>query len=377
MSNLWTLFIISASVYGIAGTLLLWKIPKPGIGFRPEGTVSVIIPARNEEKRLPGLLASLEKEIAAFGPEVSFETIVVNDRSEDRTEEMAREYGVRVVNLGEDFPGRAGKSRACWAGVSEAAGDYFLFLDADTWFVPGGLEKIIGAWQRGLVSVQPFHRLQQLYETLSAYFNIIVMSGVRAFTPFAEPGNPKGCFGPCLFCSREEYMQAGGHKEIEDELVDDIALARLFKSRGLPVYCFGGKGSIEFRMYPGGLKELLEGWTKNMATGARFSAPLVNILLFIWIAGITNLFLSFRQALPPGGQTFLSGNPVQLIVTAGVYLLYVLQLLHHLRRIGSFPFYTALFFPLFLVFFIGVFFYSLFKTKIVKHVTWKGRRLHL
>lgn len=370
MNNLWTLFIISASVYGIAGTLLLWRIPKPGGGFRPKGTVSVIIPARNEEKRLPRLLASLEKEIAVYGPGTFFETVVVNDRSEDRTEEIAREHGVRVVNLDEDFPGRAGKSRACWAGASAAQGDYFLFLDADTWFAPGGLRKIIGAWQGGLVSVQPFHHIRRLYETFSAYFNIIVMSGVKAFTPFATPGQPKGCFGPCLFCAKEDYMQAGGHKAIEDELVDDIALARLFKSRDLPVYCYGGKGSIEFRMYPAGLHDLLEGWTKNMATGARFSAPLTNILLFIWIAGITNLFLSLWQAVE-------WGNTAALTVTAGVYILYVLQLLHHLRRIGSFPIYTALFFPLFLVFFVGIFFYSLFKTKIVKHVTWKGRRLHL
>ena len=370
MESLWTLFIIASCVYGIAGSLLLWKIPRPTCRSCPSGTVSVIIPARNEESRLPRLLDSLLEEIEAFPTETSFEILVIDDQSEDRTREIAEARGIRTIRIEESFPGKHGKSRACWAGASAAEGEYLLFLDADTWFVPGGLKRVIGTGKPGLVSLQPFHRLQRPYETLSAYFNIVVMSGVGAFTPFSKPGQPKGCFGPCLFCRREDYMRTGGHREIADELVDDIALARLFKKNGLPVHCFGGRGTVEFRMYPGGPGELLEGWTKNMATGARFSSLSVNILLFVWIAGITNLFLSLPQALG-------SGRTLLLLGTAGVYLLYALQLFSHLRRIGSFPAYTALFFPVYLLFFIGVFFYSVFRTKVVKHVQWKGRRIGL
>ena len=209
-----------------------------------------------------------------------------------------------------------------------------------------------------------------MYESFSAYFNIIVMSGVNAFTPFSKEGKPKGCFGPCLLCSKEDYFSAGGHGAIETELVDDIALARLFVDRGLPVHCFGGRGCINFRMYPEGMRDLTEGWTKNMATGAKFSSPVTNILLFIWIAGVTNLFLSIGEAAVTGRPLFLAGS-------AAVYLLYGLQFYLHLRRIGNFFPLLCLLFPVYLLFFILLFLYSIVKTRFVKKVRWRGRDISL
>jgi 4,4'-diaponeurosporenoate glycosyltransferase len=372
MDSLWVLFIAASCVYGIAGTLMLWRIPRCSKQNSPPASVSVIIPARNEEKRLPALLRSLKRELETCDGNTRFDVVVVDDRSDDATAEIARSFGTRVVSvpLEQEIVGKPGKSRACWTGVKETGGDFLLFLDADTWFEPGGLERIIGTWQGGLLSVQPYHDQRSFYETFSAYFNIVVMAGVNAFTPFSKKGRPLGSFGPCLYCSREEYHLAGGHKAIEEELVDDIALARLFKKKELPVSCYGGRGSISFRMYAEGFSGLIEGWTKNMATGARFSSPVVSILLFVWIAGVTNLFLGI-------GKTVELGTAYAVAGAAAVYLLYVFQMAVHLRRIGSFPFYTALFFPVYLLFFIGIFFYSLFRTKVVKKVRWRGRELHL
>jgi 4,4'-diaponeurosporenoate glycosyltransferase len=335
-----------------------------------QGSISIIVPARNEEKRLPALLDTLKREIADAPEGIEIEVIVVDDESEDRTAEIAKAGGTRVLRSDQTEQGRAGKARACWAGAQKARGEFLMFLDADTFFVPGGLQRICGTYTEGLLSVQPYHAVQRFYETLSVFFNIIVMAGVNAFTPFSRKGEPFGCFGPCLFCSRKDYFEVGGHGRILDELVDDIALARLFKQNGRKVFCFGGRSSIEFRMYPEGLSDLTEGWTKNMATGAQFSAPIINVLLFIWIAGVANLALSFWQAFSLNQALFIG-------LSSFVYVLYSYQVGRHMKQIGNFPVITAFLFPVYMCFFIGVFFYSIFKTKIAKNVTWRGRKIRV
>jgi len=73
----------------------------------------------------------------------------------------------------------------------------------------------------------------------------------------------------------------------------------------------------------------------------------------------------------------LFGSDVSLVVWAGfLYIFYVLQVYWMLFRIGNFKMYTALFFPVPLLFFVGVFVYSLIKVFLRKKVTWKGRSLY-
>lgn len=103
-------------------------------------TLSVVIPAYNEEKRLPEHLASLEREIARSGCVV--EVIVVNNASTDRTAEIARSYPwVRVV----DEP-KKGMVRARQAGFLVAKGDLIANLDADTIVPEGWIDTVLSAF---------------------------------------------------------------------------------------------------------------------------------------------------------------------------------------------------------------------------------------
>src|SRR5580658_8084896 len=85
--------------------------------------VSVIVPARNEEACLGACLQSLASQAG-----VSFEIIVVDDGSTDRTAEIARSFhGVRVVNPGPLLPGWTGKNNALVTGAKGARGEWLLF----------------------------------------------------------------------------------------------------------------------------------------------------------------------------------------------------------------------------------------------------------
>ena len=88
--------------------------------------LSVIIPARNEEETLPLVL----RDLNAMVPKLegfSVEIIVVDDRSTDRTAQLARDLGARVVAN----PRRSGKGMALRAGFEAAGGDILAMMDAD------------------------------------------------------------------------------------------------------------------------------------------------------------------------------------------------------------------------------------------------------
>jgi len=323
--------------------------------------VSVVIPARNEEAVLPRLLDSLGAQQPAAG-----QVVVVDDHSDDVTAKVAAEGGATVVTCDALPRGWTGKSWACWTGAKSSGGATLVFLDADTELEPGGLARVVDEHRRrgGLVSVQPFHRTERPYEALSAFFNLVSMMGVEAFTPIQGPHSATGAFGPCLVCSRDDYLRAGGHQAVAGEVVEDVALARQFTRLGLPVTCLGGRDTISFRMYPGGPAHLVEGWTKNFAAGAGATRPATFLMISAWLAGCITTGV--------GAGAALAGQHSKRSGVAG-YLTYALQLRWMLRRVGKFGWWSAALYPAPLFGFLTLFARSLLLTGIRREVPWKGR----
>ena len=353
----------------LIGFLLLWRIPRcreaSATRPNPGPSVSVIIPARNEERNLPALLQSLDAQDLQ-----PVEVIVVDDGSEDGTAKAARLHEVRILDAGEKPPDWVGKPWACWKGALAATGEILVFLDADTVLSKSGLARIVAtlAAEEGVISIQPFHAIRTSREALSAYFNLVAMAALNVFSPLGDRLRPAGSFGPCIAVRRAEYFAAGGHEAVKSEITEDMALGGVFQDRGVRVSCFGGKGSVSFRMYSGGVGDIAEGWTKNFALGAARTHPVFVGLIVAWIAGSTTCFLSLLATLLPG---FSSRWPVEVIL----YALYAAQLFWMLRRIGSFGPLAALLFPLPLLFFHAIFFRSLFLARVRNRVTWRGRTI--
>ena len=173
-------------------------------------TLTIIIPARNEEHNLPVLLRSLNAQETRPA-----EVIVVDDGSTDRTATIARELGARVIASQQPLPeGWRGKTWACHQGAQAARGERLLFLDADTWFEPGGLDKILAAHVSGAFSVGPYHVVHRPYEQLSLFFNINMTAGTV----------PGGLFGQMLLVDRDSYRTVGGHETVKGRILENFWL---------------------------------------------------------------------------------------------------------------------------------------------------------
>jgi 4,4'-diaponeurosporenoate glycosyltransferase len=304
--------------------------------------ISIIIPARNEEHNLPVLLRSIHAQ--AVRP---LEVIVVDDGSTDRTAAVAREWGATVIASQPLPEGWRGKTWACHQGAQAARGELLLCLDADTWFEPDGLAKILARYSGGALSVGPYHAVRESYEQLSLFFNLVMTAGTV----------PGGLFGQMLLVDRESYRRVGGHAAVQGRTLENFFLASLFREAGIPVCSVTGKGMLAFRMYPNGLRELVEGWTKGFASGAGATPKPRLLLIVAWMIGLM---------LPV----------VLLPVTVWAWPVYALCAAHVAwvsRRVGAFRWYAAALYPVPLIFFFAVFTRSALRSG--KQVTWKGRAI--
>ena len=354
----------------LAGVLMFWSIVKPPIQQpnQPLPMLSIIIPARNEALRLPPLLQSLEGQRWRH-----FEIIVVDDGSSDHTAEVARSYGAKVLACKQVGQMTPGKSNACAYGAQFAQGEWLLFLDADVQLVSeDSLMKMMTSFSKqdgkGILSIQPYHRIVKPYENLSAIFNIMVLTGMNVFTVWKDKFKTAGSFGPCILCDQDSYMLTGGHEAAEESIMEDFALSDIFLAKDLAVTNYVGKGIVNMRMYEEGLKQLLEGWTKNLATASQSTHRFVMLLIQSWIFGVMMAAVAPIFAL-------LAASYVAFGWSIVVYLLYGAHVYVLARRAGNFHITVLFLYPFFILFFTAVFVYSLFRTHVLRSVMWRGRKI--
>lgn len=226
--------------------------------------VTIVVPARNEEACLGDCLASL---VAQTG--VTFEIIVVDDHSTDRTVEIARSFaGVRVISPGPLPEGWTGKNHAVAAGVHEACGEWLLFTDADTVHLPGSLARALAEAKNeraDLLSYSP----EQIVVTFAekAVMPVIFSELTSQYPParVSEPGSGVvAANGQYMLVNSAMYKKVGGHRAVASEVLEDVALARRVKQLGHRVFFRYGGDAVRTRMYRD-WPQLREGWTKNLA----------------------------------------------------------------------------------------------------------------
>ena len=235
--------------------------PEP---VRGEPQVSVIVPARNEEACLGQCLRSITAQT-----DTTFEVLVVDDGSTDRTREIALSFpGVQVINPPPLPPGWTGKNNAVISGAGQARGRWLLFTDADTAHLPGSLARSLAeAEQHGaaLLSYSPEQDVRGFWQL--ALMPVIFAELAKTYSPaqVSDPASPVAAAnGQYLLISREAYEAVGGHATVAHDLLEDVALARRVKQSGRRIFFRYGKDAVRTRMYRS-FGQMREGWTKNLA----------------------------------------------------------------------------------------------------------------
>lgn len=278
--------------------------------------VSVIVPARNEEASLGTCLESL---ISQSG--VSFEIIVVDDHSTDRTREIAellaaRDNAIlRVIEAGPLPDGWTGKNNAVVTGARAARGEWLLFTDADTVHLPGSLARALKeALENGadLLSYSPEQIAVTFWEM--AVLPVVFSELARQYPPgkVSDPNSPAAAAnGQYILVRREAYDAVGGHAAVAGSILEDVALARAVKKSGRRIRFRYAADAVRTRMYRN-FRQLRDGWTKNLALlfpkpgwlAAQvflwWALPFANLLLVLFVPAMVRHALWFF----PGGLVF-------------------------------------------------------------------------
>ncbi len=350
----------------------LWVFRKRDYKQMPEiklPFISVLIPARNEERSIRQCVESLLMQDYP-----KFEVIVLNDNSEDKTLNILKEIeknhsNLHVINGKPLEDGWIGKNFACHQLYLKSKGEYILFSDADTVHFKNSLRNSV---------TRAIDRSADLYSlipsmTFETFAEKCIMPGIH-FTSFTllpyylaenlkSPAFAMGV-GPFMLFKREAYEKIGGHEALKSHLVEDVALAKSIKKHGFKVVVNKGLDILSCRMYHS-FSEIWEGFSKNIFPGMNYNSFILffvfTLYLLIFFAPFVGLVISVVT-----GNELLTYN----FLYQSVLVIVMRILINKSFRLGSI---STLLHP------VGIFVISLIGfnswrwNKLGKGSVWKGR----
>lgn len=286
------------------------RIPDEALPF-----VSVLVPARDEEKNIAACLASLQAQDYP-----RFDIRVLDDCSADGTPAVvrgiaARDERVALLQGAPLPPGWVGKNHACHQLAEQARGEWLLFTDADTVHAPHALraamEEALDV-RADLLTAVPRQRMDTAGEKLVIpllHFVSLVLLPVH-FTHRVRWTRFSIGIGQYMLFRREAYQRIGGHAALRSALVEDVWLARRVKAAGLRLRLRAATGDVTCRMYHG-WREVWRGFSKNIYAGLGYSSvALAAVLGFLFL-----LFVAPPAAL---AAALLAGAPANVTLPLAV-----------------------------------------------------------
>ncbi len=248
--------------------------------------VSVLIPARNEERGIEDCVRSV-----CLQDHPRLEVIVLDDGSTDRTPEILRHLQmefphVRVIT-GEPLPeGWVGKVWACHQLSQAAGGDVLIFTDADTHHHPQTVSSAVRTLQQQRFDFFSIITHQELGTFAEHAVIPVVHMMFFAFLPsdlvIHHPSvSASAANGQFMCFTRAAYEKIGGHTCVRDAMVEDVSLARVVKRSGLRMGLVDGINYVSCRMYTSA-KEVTDGFAKNFFAGTGYNAPVMLVLLLFF-----------------------------------------------------------------------------------------------
>jgi len=254
----------------------------------PWPTVSVLVPARNEELTLAPALESLR---TLDYP--NLEIILINDRSTDRTLEVmqrvaSRDERVRVVEVDQLPTGWMGKANALQLGLGHATGEWILFTDADVVFDPQSLKKAVThVLTHGLdhLALAVHFIFSTPWIAPFCSFCVAIMGLVTNFKNIDNPST-KDAMGVGAFqiVRRSALDKTEGLAWLRMEPIEDVGLARMLKNSGAKVSFLAGRNEVKVDWYPT-FGALLKGAGSRSMVVARYRYKLLLIKIILSTVG--------------------------------------------------------------------------------------------
>ena len=248
------------------------------------GRVSVVIPAKNEEKNIADCVTPFLSQLREGD-----ELLVINNCSEDNTEAILKQLGAekiegnippetsgvgkmrgsaplfRYLNTPKTPEGWTGKNFALHLGVQYAAGDWFLFTDADTRHQPGSLNAVLSFAEDkklDLLTLLPRCLAHGFWENL---IQPCAMGYMGLWFPIRKINDPRSKVyfgnGQYLLARTGHYRLIEGHDGVKEAFLEDFALMKKTKEVGARGMCAFGMEIYGTRMYDS-LGALWRGWRR-------------------------------------------------------------------------------------------------------------------
>ena len=284
--------------------------------------ISILIPARNEERNIAACVESLLKQDYP-----SYEILVLDDGSSDNTAAIieslaATDSRVRLLRGKPLADGWAGKPFACAQLAAAARGAWLLFTDADTVHAPNMLSSALAyshSHKLSLLSGFPMQRMVSFSQrvVIPVIYSILLSLLPLWWLQGLKKPKPGFAFGQFLFFKADDYRAMGGHEVVKSRIVEDLWLGLETVRRGKRQGVVDLSQVVACRMYTG-LGELYHGLNKIFYSMTSMS-PLLFILAIIVGAG---LFLTpfalvaghFIPILPDWGWSTVIALQVALIL---------------------------------------------------------------
>ncbi len=276
---------ISASIAAGALAMTIWNL----LLFRRSdaassagiATVTVCIPARNEEANIEACIRSV---LANDHPAMF--VLVYDDQSTDRTPEILKRLceadpRIRLCQTRPLPSGWIGKQHACDQLGRSAKSEWLLFIDADVRLAPDCVRRSIAAAQdlnADMVSTFPRQETRSLGEHLLVPMIHFVLLSYLPFVRMRRTPDPaaSAACGQFILAKQVAYLACGGHASIRDSMHDGVRLPRVFRRAGYRTDLFDGTDIATCRMYDG-LRATWRGFAKNAYEG--LNSPFLLLLL--------------------------------------------------------------------------------------------------
>ncbi len=340
--------------------------------------ISVLVPARNEEGKIRRCLESLLKQNYP-----NFELIVIDDRSTDSTGQIIQSIAesddrVKYVKGKDAPPGWIGKCNALAHAVGHASGEFFIFTDADTYHHANSLRDSVTHAIDNKVDLMSFVPMQELGSFSERLIMPVLLSSFLIGDPFHAVNNPKNtrayAYGQYILCRRSSYLAAGGHQSVRDEIVEDHAIARVFKEKGFKIEVADGKSLYSVRMYTD-LESLWMGWTKNLYSfiESKISNLLMMIILMNCVVVLPWLYLGYVISRYVSGDIdqVLLGLTALVAVQIAVLALWQKRTSCHHAGLKWYHFFLT---PFGCMTISALYLHSAYLVHTGGQVNWKGRR---